>query len=811
MISEAEVVIVGGGVIGCSVAYHLAKLGVRNVVLLERRQLTCGTTWHAAGLVPQMRNTRRLTELSVYGKDLYPQLQQETGQDIGLRQNGSLNVATNSERLEEILRGASMARSCGVDAHAVSPQEISDLWPGIELKDVLGGVYIPEDGQLNPVDLTMAFAKGARNRGVTIIENVEVTDILTRQGCAVGVATDQGEIQAQRVVNCSGMWAREVAGRAGVVVPLHACEHFYALTEVIPGLTKNLPVLRNPDSSLYIKEDAGKLLVGAFEPVAKPWGMNGIPKDFCFDELPEDLDHFLPILEAATVRVPMLADTGIHTFFNGPESFTHDDHYLLGETPELKNHFVAAGFNSVGIQSAAGAGLLLAQWLFEEKPPTDIWEIDVRRVFSYQAEQSFIQSRVSETLGLLYEMHWPFRQFETSRDVFLSSLHDVLQKQGACFGEVAGWERANWFARGDVEPKVEYSYKRQNWFQYSGEEHQAVRNTVGLFDQSSFAKFDVVGSGAEFALQRLCTNDVAGPAGSVVYTQWLNAQGGIEADVTVTRLAEDEYRIITSPATRRKDYYWLKNNIPAGLDCAVSDVSMDRAVLSLMGPHSRELIQSLSDEDWSNQAFPFGTAKNVTIGSVDVMAQRITYVGELGWELYCDKAAAPELYQVLMQRQAQFELRLCGYHALNSCRVEKGYRSWGHDINDLDTPAEAGLLFAFAAEKKIQCIGHDAVVAQKKRGIARRVMSFALEDTQPMLYHNEPIYRDGVVAGHVTSGAFGYTLGRSVALGLVNFEQGTPLVSLRSSAYQIEVAGTKFDARPSTGPLYDPKSERVRR
>jgi glycine cleavage system aminomethyltransferase T/glycine/D-amino acid oxidase-like deaminating enzyme len=810
VISQADVVVVGGGVVGCSVAYHLAKLGVQNVVLLERRQLTCGTTWHAAGLVPQMRTTRRLTELSVYGKNLYPELQRETGQDLGLRQNGSLNVATNHERLEEILRGASMARSCGVDAYEVSSREAADLWPGLEIEDVVGAVFIPADGQLNPVDLTMAFAKGARKLGVTILENVEVSEVLIHDGCAVGVATNQGEVKAQRVVNCGGMWARELAGRAGVAVPLHACEHFYALTEVIPGLPGNLPVLRNPDSNLYIKEDAGKLLIGAFESVAKPWGMHGIPKDFCFDELAEDLDHFLPILEAATVRAPILANTGIHTFFNGPESFTHDDHYLLGETPELKNFFVAAGFNSVGIQSAAGAGALLAQWLYYEKPPTDIWEVDVRRVFSYQAEQSFIQPRVSETLGLLYEMHWPHRQFETSRGIFKSSLHRQLVERGACFGEVAGWERANWFACGDVEPKAEYSYKRQNWFECSGEEHQAVRNTVGLFDQSSFAKFDVSGKDAEYALQRLCTNDIARPAGSVVYTQWLNAQGGIEADVTVTRVSETEYRVVTSPATRRKDYYWLKNNVGSELDCTISDVSMDRAVISLMGPSSRELIQSLSGDDWSDASFPFATAKSMKIGSVDVMAQRITYVGELGWELYCDKAAAPALFEVLMQRQATFELRLCGYHALNSCRIEKGYRSWGHDINDLDTPAEAGLLFAFAADKAVACIGHDAVLAQKEQGIARRIMQFALDDSQPLLYHNEPIYRDGMLAGHVTSGAFGYSLGRSVALGLINFDRGTPIADLRSSTYDIEIAGTKFSATASTRPLYDPKGERTR-
>lgn len=810
MITDAQVLIVGGGVVGCSVAYHLAKLGVQNVVLLERRQLTCGTTWHAAGLVPQMRSTRRLTELSVYGKDLYPRLQQETGQDLGLRKNGSLNVATNLERLEEIRRGASMARSCGVDAYEVSPQEAAALWPGLEIKDVVGAVYIPQDGQLNPVDLTMAFAKGARDLGATLLENVTVLDVLVEHGRAVGVVTEQGEVRAAKIVNCGGMWSRELAARAGVALPVHACEHFYAVTEPVAGLPSNLPVLRNPDSSLYIKEDAGKLLVGAFEPIAKPWGMQGIPRDFCFDELPEDLDHFLPILDAATRRVPILADTGIHTFFNGPESFTHDDHYLLGEVPELKDFFVAAGFNSVGIQSAAGAGLLLAQWIQDGTPPTDIWEVDVRRVFSYQSEQSFIQERVSETLGLLYEMHWPYREYETARGVFRSALHSELETRGACFGEVAGWERANWFATAGMEPKYAYSYKKQNWFACAEAEHQAVRTGVGLFDQSSFAKFDLSGRDTCAVLQRMCTNDVDREVGAVIYTQWLNERGGIEADVTITRTGLTDYRVITSPATRRKDYGWLQNQLGAETDCALKDNTMNLGVISVMGPNSRALLQSLSESDWSNQAFPFATAQQVSIGSTSVLAQRITYVGELGWELYCPKDHMAALYQQLMQRQQAFDLQLCGYHALNSCRLEKGYRSWGHDINDLDTPAEAGLMFAFAADKALRCVGHDAVVEQKREGIERRLLSFALEDSEAMIYHNEPIYRDGELAGHITSGAFGHSLACSVGLGLVKFDRGTRLAALTASSYQIEIAGQRFAARASVRPFYDPKSERVR-
>lgn len=808
--SRADVVIVGGGVVGCSLAYHLALRGVTDVALVERHRLTCGTTWHAVGLVPQMRRSRRLSELSLYARDLYPRLEQETGHALGLKRNGSLNVATCAERLEEIRRGASMARSLGVEAVDVDAAEAGRLWPLMDTAGVCGGVFFPDDGQLNPVDLTTAFAKGARMRGVRIIEHTSVTELQRNHEAVTGAMTDSGPIRAPVVVNCAGMWARELGLSCGVSVPLHACEHFYAITEAVDAVPADLPVLRDPDSCTYYKEDAGKLLIGAFEPVAKPWGMRGIPEDFFFGELAEDLDHLMPILEGAMRRVPILETAGFQTFFNGPESFTPDDNYLLGEAPELRNFFVAAGFNSVGIQSAAGAGLVLAEWIERGRPPPDLWDVDIRRTFVFQNDAAYLEERVSETLGLLYAMHWPCRQYETARGVLKSPLHDELRREGACFGELAGWERANWFARGDLEPEYRYSYKRQNWFDCAGIEHRAVRQAVGLFDQTSFAKFSVCGPDAEAQLQRLCTRDMAVPIGSVVYTQWLNDRGRIEADVTVTRLAEKEFRVITSPATRRRDYHWLTSNVDPSARCTLADVTMDIAVLSVMGPDSRPLLRSLSHDDWSNDAFPFATAQRIRIGDCEAIAQRVTYVGELGWELYVPAEDAPMLFRTIMDAGSNFGLELCGYHALNSLRLEKAYRSWGHDINDLDTVVEASLAFTCAPDKRISFIGREVVLRQRQEGASRCLLQFLLDDPEPLVYRDEPIYRDGEPAGYVTSGAFGYTLGRSVCLGIVAHERGAPAADLISSRYEIEIAGKKYGAKASVRAMYDPKGERVR-
>ena len=576
------------------------------------------------------------------------------------------------------------------------------------------------------------------------------------------------------------------------------------------GLSPDLPILRDTDGCAYYKEDAGKLLLGAFESHAKPWGMDGIPEDFCFDRLPADVEHFLPVLQQATRRLPALETTGIHTWFNGPESFTPDVRYLLGEAPEVRNFYVAAGFNSIGIQSAGGAGKVLAEWIVAGHAPLDLWDVDIRRMFPFQGEAAYLEQRASEALGLLYDMHWPYRQFETARGIHKSPLHDRLAERGACFGEVAGWERANWFAPEGIEPRYVYSYKRQNWFPFAAEEHRAVREAVGLFDQTSFAKYRVQGADAEAVLQRICANDVGVAPGKIVYSQWLNERGGIEADLTVTRLAEDTYQIVTSAATALRDWTWLQRNIPDGARVSVTDETSAFTVIGLMGPNSRALLAGLTDADLSNEGFPFGWARDITVAGVPVRALRITYVGELGWELYIPTEFAVQVFDELAASGTAHGLRLTGMHVLDSCRIEKGYRHWGHDISDEDTPLEAGLGFACAFDKTVPFIGRDALLRLKEEGLTRRLVQFALEDPSSLLYHNEPIYRDGEIVGHITSGNYGHTLGRAVGLGYVHHPDGVTRDIIRSGSYEIEVACERIPARASLRPLYDPDNKRIR-
>jgi 4-methylaminobutanoate oxidase (formaldehyde-forming) len=570
---STQVVIIGGGIVGCSLAYHLTLRGWKDVVLLERKQLTSGTTWHAAGLVGQLRATHNLTRLAQYTTELYASLEKETGQATGFRQIGSLALATSEGRFEELKRGASMARCFGLEANILTPEQAKEFWPLMSTDGVLGAVHLPKDGQTNPIDTTQALAKGARSRGAQIFENVKVTEILVRNGRATGVRTPDGDIEAEFVVNCAGMWGHQLGAAAGATIPLHAAEHFYVVTEPIPGLPRHLPVLRDADACTYIKEDAGKLLVGWFEPKSKPWGMDGIPESFAFDSLPEDLDHIEPLLEAAMKRVPALSEAGIQLFFNGPESFTPDNRYLLGETPEVRRLFVAAGFNSIGIQSAGGAGKVLADWIIDGHPPMDLSDVDIRRMMPFQNNRLYLKDRTIEVLGLLYAMHWPFRQPESARGVRKSALHDRLAARGACFGEMAGWERANWFAPPGVAPAYEYCYGRQNWFDYSAEEHRAVREGVGLFDQSSFGKFVLEGPDAEAVLNRICDNAVSVPVGRVVYTQWLNERGGIEADLTVTRESETRFLIVTAAATSTRDFSWLQRKTSDGARVAAFDAT----------------------------------------------------------------------------------------------------------------------------------------------------------------------------------------------------------------------------------------------
>ena len=808
--SHAQIVIIGGGIIGCSVAYHLCKLGLTDVVLLERKSLTSGTTWHAAGLVGQLRATQNLTRLAQYTTTLLQELEAETGQATGFKQTGSLAVANNAERFEELKRGASMAKCFGLEVEVITPGEAAELWPLMNAKDLVGAVYLPGDGQTNPTDTTQAYAKGAKMYGARIFENVKVTDIHQKEGQVSGVATEYGDIHSEYVVNCAGMWARQVGRLAGVGIPLHAAEHFYVVTEPIDGLASGLPTLRDPGSATYFKEEVGCVLAGFFELQAKPWGRGGeaVPEDFAFGTFGEDWEHLEGVFNQAMHRLPALETAGIKLFLNGPESFTPDDRYHLGEAPELKNFYVAAGFNSIGIQSSGGAGKVLAEWIAHGYPPVDLWDVDIRRNRPFQNNRRYLEKRVSETLGLLYDMHWPFRQYATSRNVRMSPLHDRLIAQGACFGEAAGWERANWFAPPGVEPVYQYSYGKQNWFAYSAAEHRAVRENVGLFDQTSFSKFLLQGRDALSVLNRLCGNQIDVAPGKVVYTQMLNERGGTEADVTVTRIAPDCFYIVDAAATQTKTFSYIQSHIAADEYAFLTDVTSAYAVLGVMGPNARRLLSSLTDADLSNQAFPFASAQEIDFADASLRAIRITYVGELGWELHIPTEFALSVYDALTQAGHALSLQHCGYHALNSLRIEKGYRHWGHDVTDEETPLEAGLGFAVRLNKD-HFLGREVLLEQKHTGVKKRLVQFALEDPGALLYHNEPIWRDNEIVGFITSGMFGHTLGAAIGLGYVNHAEGVTPAYIQSGRYEIEVAGKRIPARASLRPFYDPENERI--
>lgn len=804
---RASVIVIGGGVIGCSVAYHLARDGVADVVLLERRQLTSGTTWHAAGLVGQLRTSINMTELARYTSELYLRLEAETGQATGYRRCGSYSLATNEERFEELRRSASMAKVFGLEVEVVTPSAIKDRVPLLHTEDVLGGIHIPTDGYANAVDITNALAKGASAAGARIFQNAAVTAIRTSAGSVTGVSTERGDIRADCVVLCAGMWTRELAATVGVNVPLHACEHYYALFESVEGLDSGFPVVRDYDACAYYKYDAGKLMLGAFEPNARPWAREGIPEDFCFDEIDGSLEHFEPILEQALLRVPALESAGLETFFCGPESFTPDVRYHIGQAPELDNCFVAAGLNSIGLQSAGGIGRVISEWIRLGHPPKDLWEVDVRRNQPFQRNRKYLHERVSESLGLLYATHYPYRQYDTARGVRKSPLYDRLQAVGACHGELAGWERANWYAPYPGLARYEYSYGRQNWFEHSAAEHRAVREQAGLFDQSSFAKFRLQGRDAARVLNPICANQVDVRPGRIVYTQWLNDRGGIEADLTVTRLAEDCFLIVTAAATEVRDFDWLRRNIPADAHCVLTNVTSAMGVISIMGPNSRALLQSLTPDDLSHGAFPFAHSREIELGYARVRASRITYVGELGWELYVPTEFTAGVYDAIVAAGGAFGLTHAGYHALDSLRIEKAYRHWGHDITDEDTPLEAGLAFTVKFDKPGGFVGREALLREKAAGPERRLLQFRLLDPSPLLYHNEPIWRDDDLVGHVTSGAYGHTLGGAIGLGYVDTAKAPDPAQ---GGFSIEVAGERIPAEVSSIPMYDPGNKRIR-
>ena len=808
--SHARAVIIGGGVAGCSIAYHLAKLGWTDVVLLERAQLTSGTTWHAAGLLTTLRDTETQTRLAAYSQQLFRRLEEETGQATGLIECGSIQLALTPAKAEEMRRGYRAAQSWGIECEEVSAAEVQRLWPLAYVGDVQAAFHFPRDGRINPTDLTRALARGARQAGVCILENCPVTAIEHQDGRVSAVESALGRVTTDIVVNCAGMWARQVGQLAGVDVPLQAAEHYYLISEPVAGVHPKLPILRDPGRSTYIREEAGKLMVGIFEDVARPWNVAGIPPEFAFGEIPPDWDRMQPYLECACARVPLLAQTGLKLLFCGPESFTADHNYLMGEAPNLKGFFVAAGFNSLGILSGGGVGFVMAHWIAHGSAPMDVWSVNIRRTYAWQNNPRYLADRVVETLGIGYQDHWPFRQWTTARGVKRSVLHDRVATAGACFGESAGWERPNWYARPGQKPVYEYSWGRQNWFENNAQEHRAVREAVGLFEQSSFAKILVQGRDAERGLNRIATADCRVPIGKVRYAQFLNERGGIEADVSITRLATDRFLVVTAAFTATHVIAWLREHLDADCCCVVTDVSDGWCMLNIQGPRSRELLAGIASGNWSNEAFPFGTAREVQIGYQQALAVRITYVGELGWELYVPVPFAIGVYDAIVEAGKPLGLRHCGYHALNSLRIEKAYRDWSHDIGPGDTPFDAGLAFTCAWTKPEGFIGREALLAVRSQPRRRRLLQFLLSDPEPLLYHNEPILLNGKRAGLITSAMYAHTLGAAAGLGYVSDERGVADELVASGRIEILVGNRSVPARASLRPLYDPSGARPR-
>ncbi len=809
--SSARIVVIGGGIIGCSTAYHLAKLGFTDTVLLERKKLTSGTTFHAAGLVGQLRSSANITQLLGYSVDLYKKLEAETGLGTGWKMNGGLRLACNAERWTEVKRQATTAHSFGLDMQLLSPKEAQDLWPLMVIDDLVGAAFLPTDGQANPSDITQALAKGARMAGASIFEDTDVVDLEIENGRIRAVLTGHGRIECEKVVVCAGQWTRAFAARYGVNVPLVSVEHQYMITEAF-GVPSNLPTLRDPDRLTYYKEDVGGLVMGGYEPNPIAWAKDGIPQDFHYTLLNSDFDHFEQIMEQALGRVPSLETVGVKQLINGPESFTPDGNFILGEAPELKNFFVGAGFNAFGIASAGGAGMALAEWVGKGEPPFDLWPVDIRRFGRPHFDTDWVRTRTLEAYGKHYTMAWPFEEHSSGRPARKSPLYDRLKAQGACFGEKLGWERPNWFAdlSGGEVPKDIYTYGRQNWFGAVGREHRAVREDAVIFDQTSFAKYVLKGRDAEKALSWIAANDVAKPVGSLIYTQMLNDKGGIECDLTVARMAEDEYYIVTGTGFATHDFDWINRNIPDGLHAELVDVTSAWSVLSLMGPKARVILEQVTHADVSNAGFPFGRVRTVGIAGCPVRALRITYVGELGYELHVPVEYATSVYEALMAAGSAHGLVNAGYRAIESCRLEKAYRAWGSDIGPDHTPLEAGLGFAVKLKKPTPFKGRAALEAQVTNGVKKMLASFTVEDPAVVLLGRETIYRNGVRAGWLSSGGFGYTVGKSIGLGYVRDPAGVTEAYVLEGDYALEVATERVKCTVHLKPVYDPAMVRVK-
>ena len=810
--TTAKAVVIGGGIVGCSTAYHLGKLGWTDTVLLERRKLTSGTTFHAAGLVGQLRTSANITQLLGYSVDLYRRLEQETGLQTGWKMNGGLRLACTAERWTEVKRQATTAHSFGLEMHLLTPQEAQDLWPLMTIDDLVGAAFLPTDGQANPSDITQSLARGARMAGVRIFEDTPVTRIIVEEGRIRGVETPQGRIDCEKVVICAGQWTRTLAATVGVNVPLVSVEHQYMVTERIAGVTPNLPTLRDPDRLTYWKEEVGGLVWGGYEPNPVPWAVKGIPEGFHFELLTSDFDHFGQFMDLAIGRVPALETAGIKQLINGPESFTPDGNFILGEAPEQRNLFIGAGFNAFGIASGGGAGMALAEWVAKGAAPFDLWPVDIRRFGKVHQSTDWVRERTLEAYGKHYTIAWPSEEHRSARPTRRSPLYAHLKAAGACFGEKLGWERPNWFAdlaAGEVA-QDRYSYQRPGWWDAVRREHQAARKAAVLIDQTSFAKFTLKGPDAASALNWIAAGNVDRAVGSLTYTQMLNNKGGIEADVTVARVARDEFYIVTGTGFATHDFDWISRNIPAGAKAQLVDVTSGSAVLSLMGPEARDILARVCPDDLTNAGFPFGTARRISVASCPVLALRVTYVGELGWELHMPTDVAVTVYEALMAAGAGLGLVNAGYRAIETLRLEKGYRAWGSDIGPDHTPVEAGLAWACKMKSGVPFLGRDAVAAQLEGGVKKRLAGFTVDSPDVILLGRETIYRDGVRVGWLSSGGFGHTLGKPIGYGYVREAGGVAEDWMKTGRYELEVASERVPCKIHVNALYDPLNARIK-
>jgi len=817
--SHAQIIVIGGGIVGCSTAYHLARDHKADVLLIEQGKLTNGSTWHAAGLVGQLRSSAAITQVLKYSVELYQTLEKETGLATGWKQNGGLRLANNRERWIEIKRQATTARSFGLQMDLLSPKEALDLWPLMDVSDLVGAAFMPTDGQASPSDITQSLAKGARMHGAKIIEGVSVKEITVTDGSVTAVVTDHGTITCEKIVNCAGMWAPHIGQMAGVSIPLQPMQHQYMVTEPIKGITSDLPTLRDPDRLIYFKEEVGGLVMGGYElnPIAwSPMGVrmgarNDIPEGFEFQLLESDWDHFEQLMEQALVRVPGLETAGVKQLLNGPESFTPDGTYIMGEAPEVKNFFVGAGFNAFGIAAGGGAGWTLADWVVSGEQPMDLWSVDIRRFSSLHHDADWVCERTKEAYGKHYTIVFPHEEYKSGRPRIVSPLYDRVKAKNACFGSKLGWERPNWFAPQGVEPKDQYAMGRQNWFDHVGEEHKATRERVTVFDQSSFAKFELRGTDAEEALSWIAANDVTGPPGKLTYTQMLNSRGGIECDLTCARLADNLYYIVTGTGYRTHDSAWIRQHIPAGLDAELIDVTEDYGTLSLFGPDARNVLQAVTDDAVGHTDFAFGTVREITISGHKVRAFRITYVGELGWELHMPIAATGDAFDAIFAAGEKYGISPAGYRAIESLRLEKGYRAWGADITPNDNPFEAGLGWAVKLKTNTPFLGREAMEVARRTPLPKRLACFTLDDPDIVLVGRETILRNGKVVGYLSSGGFGYTLNQPIGYGYIKHHEGVCDEFIAQGSYELEVACERHRAKVHMKPLYDPQMARIKR